>query len=123
MGNNDGNIDYIVRSSHMEIAIPSIQDGLELLLDFNVDKIICHPYFLSPGKHAMKDIPELISQACQNIQQSDKTNKLLPPIVTTDALGLHVDHMVNIIDNVIQDYIISDDDHDDDDDSINSSMS
>lgn len=88
---------FIVKVAHMEIAKPSIQDGIQMLLDLNVEKVICHPYFLSPGKHAIKDVPFLLSEAKKNV-----INTMDVPIVSTDPLGLHIDLMINVIDKTVQ---------------------
>jgi sirohydrochlorin ferrochelatase len=54
----------IVRAAHMEIANPSILDSLRnLFVVDQVAKVVCVPYFLSPGRHATEDVPNLINEA------------------------------------------------------------
>merc|ERR1712157_425204 len=89
---------FIVQAAHMEIAKPSIEDGIQMLLEKHVEIIVCHPYFLSPGKHATTDVPNLISLAQKNLN----TNI---PIILTDPLGSHVDLMLPVIHNAIQNTI------------------
>lgn len=85
---NDPNT--IVRAAHMEIASPSIPEALESLLAENVDQIVCHPYFLSPGRHVVEDIPEIVQSAITTLG-------IEIPIVTTDPLGSETDIMIRAI--------------------------
>ena len=53
----------VVRAAHMEIAPPSILDSLRgVLADDGVSEVVCVPYFLSPGRHATEDVPNLIEE-------------------------------------------------------------
>jgi len=45
----------------------------------------------------MKDVPSLLFEAMQNVR-----NTMNVPIVSTDPLGLHVDLMVDVIDQAVQ---------------------
>jgi sirohydrochlorin ferrochelatase len=94
---NDSNTNddvIIVQAAHMEIATPSITQGLEQLLQRNVDAIICHPFFLSPaGRHVSEDIPRLIEQAVQELNID--VNQI--SVVTTQALGAQTQVMLNAI--------------------------
>jgi hypothetical protein len=90
----------IVRAAHMEIAEPSIPQVLrQFVLEDQVDQIICHPYFLSPGRHVTQDIPQIVQQAI--IELSQEVNEL-PPIVTTDPVGAQTDVMIAAIHNLVQ---------------------
>ena len=54
----------VVRAAHMEIAPPSILDSLRgVLVEDGVSEVVCVPYFLSPGRHATEDVPNLIEEA------------------------------------------------------------
>jgi hypothetical protein len=61
----------VVQAAHMELARPSVQEGMERLLERGVDEIVCHPYCLGPGRHVTEDIPRLVRDA-------------------TDALGIEI---------------------------------
>lgn len=41
----------------LELAEPSIPDGLRKLIDAGSDDVVVLPYFLSAGRHVMTDIP------------------------------------------------------------------
>ena len=32
------------------------------------DEIICHPYFLSPGRHVREDIPRIVNEAVSSLE-------------------------------------------------------
>lgn len=52
----------IVKAAHMELAEPTIEQGILACIDEGATKIIVHPYMLSPGRHATKDIPRMVSE-------------------------------------------------------------
>ncbi len=41
----------------LELAEPSIQDGLRRAIDQGASEVVVLPYFLSAGRHVVKDIP------------------------------------------------------------------
>jgi hypothetical protein len=101
---------YVVRAAHMEIAKPSIMDGMkDLIENENVDKIVCHPYFLSPGRHVVEDIPELIEEAIHELKigkeygsgSSSGSNNSHVEVVTTTHVGSSMERMVNMIDATV----------------------
>jgi|TARA_B110000091_G_scaffold206678_1_gene243831 sirohydrochlorin ferrochelatase len=51
----------IVEACFLEIASPSIPQGIENCIQRNAKDIIVMPYFLAAGKHVMEDIPEIIT--------------------------------------------------------------
>lgn len=106
----------IVRAAHMEIAPPSILTKLRsLIIDDKATKIICVPYFLSPGKHATEDIPQLISEAkavlrgegllSNNSEVEDANNDGCgdgkTSIMVSNALGTHMEGMLGAIDDLV----------------------
>lgn len=50
----------IVFGAHMELAAPTIEDGVNYCVEKGATHIVAHPYMLSPGRHAVEDIPELV---------------------------------------------------------------
>lgn len=52
----------IVAIAHMELAPPSLADAVAACVEADAREIIVHPYFLAPGAHAMRDIPEQAAQ-------------------------------------------------------------
>ena len=52
-----------VAVAHMELAPPSIADGLAACAASGASEVIVHPYFLGPGNHTARDIPRLVAEA------------------------------------------------------------
>lgn len=52
-----------VHTAHMEIAEPSIADGMRACVDGGATHVVLVPFFLSPGRHATTDIPEIAAEA------------------------------------------------------------
>ena len=52
-----------VRCAFLELAEPSIPDGIVQCVAQGVTEVVVLPYFLSAGRHVAKDIPELVAQA------------------------------------------------------------
>jgi hypothetical protein len=53
----------IIEPAHMELAEPSIATAFDRCVARGAKLVVCHPYFLLPGKHWDKDIPELTAAA------------------------------------------------------------
>jgi sirohydrochlorin ferrochelatase len=54
--------DYtIVHSGFLELAAPSIPDGLEQCIDDGATHITVLPYFLNSGRHVVEDVPEIVN--------------------------------------------------------------
>lgn len=52
-----------VTIAHMELAEPSIADGIAACVDAGATEIVVHPFFLGPGNHTAQDIPRLVAEA------------------------------------------------------------
>jgi sirohydrochlorin ferrochelatase len=50
----------ITRYAFLENAVPSILQVIDQCVDDGASEIVVLPYFLSPGNHVMRDIPERI---------------------------------------------------------------
>ena len=53
----------IVRAAHMELAEPTIAQGVSACVEAGARDVIAFPYMLSPGKHSTGDIPRLVADA------------------------------------------------------------
>lgn len=71
----------IVCHAHMEIARPSIEEGVEACVQAGADEIIVHPYFLVPGRHSTGDIPRMVEDAARRFPGLR--------VVITEPLGIH----------------------------------
>lgn len=56
---------YRVKSAHMELAAPSIEQAFDRCVAAGAKKIVLHPFFLSPGRHVTSDIPGLMAAAAK----------------------------------------------------------
>ncbi len=73
----------------MEMASPTLEDGIKALVNKKIDKLIAYPYFLFKGMHYSNDIPNLIEKVINNLD--NKINfKLLNPI----GLNPHIFNLV-----------------------------
>jgi sirohydrochlorin ferrochelatase len=54
--------ELLVFGAHMELAEPTIEDGIARCIQQGATHIIGHPYMLSPGRHATEDIPRMIGE-------------------------------------------------------------
>ncbi len=55
----------IVEPAHMELAEPSIQTAFDKCVKRGAKRVIVMPYFLSPGKHWLQDIPAITKAAAE----------------------------------------------------------
>jgi sirohydrochlorin ferrochelatase len=53
----------LVGHAHLEIAPPSIAEGVEALIARGATELFVQPWFLAPGRHAEHDVPEAVRQA------------------------------------------------------------
>jgi len=49
-----------VRTGFLELAEPSIPDGIRQCIDAGADEVVVVPYFLAAGRHVTKDIPAAV---------------------------------------------------------------
>lgn len=72
--------DLRIHTAHMELAEPTIADGVEKCVQDGAKHIIVVPYFLSPGRHSTTDIPNIMQECASKFQ--DLTYEVRPPIGT-----------------------------------------
>ena len=70
--------DLIIETAHMELAEPSIRDGYLKCVSKGATHIIAHPYMLSKGRHAVKDIPNMVMEVAA--EYPDITTKVTEPL-------------------------------------------
>ena len=49
-----------VSAAFLELATPSIPDGLEACIERGAEEVVVFPYFLAAGRHVVEDIPEQV---------------------------------------------------------------
>lgn len=85
----------VIKAAHMEIASPSIPECLQSMVEAGVSEIICHPYFLSPGRHVKEDIPAIVQEAVES-QGIDI------PVTVTPPTGSNTDLMISAIHSLVE---------------------
>ena len=56
--------DYpIVHAGFLELAEPSIPDGVTKCINDGANNVTVLPYFLNSGRHVVEDVPEMLEQA------------------------------------------------------------
>jgi sirohydrochlorin ferrochelatase len=55
--------DRIVAFAHLELAEPTVAQGIASCIAGGATEIVIHPYFLAPGRHSTEDIPRLVYAA------------------------------------------------------------
>ncbi len=54
-----------VQAAFLELAEPSIPDGIQACIDAGADEVVVMPYFLSAGRHVSEDIPAEVTRKQQ----------------------------------------------------------
>lgn len=73
-----------VSVAFLELASPSIQEGIDDCFNSGVEEIIVLPYFLAGGNHVLEDIPREIRQALNNWPEKNIT--ILPHIGANEGM-------------------------------------
>ena len=49
--------------AHLEIAPPSVAEAIATCAADGVSDLVVHPFFLTPGRHAARDVPRAVEAA------------------------------------------------------------
>ena len=80
--------DCIVRTAHLDLAHPTIAEGIDACVAAGAGEIVVHPYFLGPGSHTTHDIPDRVAAAAARHPELR--------VRISDPLGLHA-KLVDVI--------------------------
>lgn len=61
LGSQAGNRFQTVNCAFLELAKPSIPEGIEACIQAGAEEVIVLPYFLSAGRHVIEDIPREVA--------------------------------------------------------------
>lgn len=75
----------LVTAAHMEIAPPSIAEGVDRLVAAGATEIVALLYFLSDGRHSQEDVPHLLAEAVA--RHPGVTGRCAPALGPHDALA------------------------------------
>ena len=59
------NTSIIIEGAHMELASPTIEDGIKACINKGAEHITVQPFMLSPGRHSTTDIPNLVQESAK----------------------------------------------------------
>jgi len=101
---------HVIKFAHMEIAPPSIEDGIRAFCEEGITDVVCHPYFLSPGRHVLEDIPDLIEDAVTTLKNSGGAAAADLTVRTTEPVGSNMELMVDLITKMVGETLGEDED-------------
>jgi len=97
----------IVEPAHMELAEPTIAQAFDRCVQRGAKVVVCHPFFLLPGRHWNQDIPELTEQAAAKhpgiqwmVTAPIGTNEKMP-LVMSDAIEHCLSHVAGEADECV----------------------
>lgn len=86
--------DRIVVFAHMDLAEPTVAQGIAACVAKGATEIVVHPYFLAPGSHSTDDIPRLARAALAGHPQVT--------LRFTPALGVHEKLVEVVLERVLE---------------------
>ena len=85
-------VDGCVKIAYLQFAEPDISAAIKECVTSGASRIIIHPFFLSPGMHVTKDIPEILAQARDTYPGVE--------FVYTEPLGTHEKLVQIVVDRI-----------------------
>jgi sirohydrochlorin ferrochelatase len=73
--------EHSIHVAHMEHGPPFLSDAIAACRAEGAREIIVHPYFLTPGRHSVQDIPRLVAEAAAGVPKLT--------VRVTEPLGVH----------------------------------
>ena len=70
LGEHGTNPFDVTRWAFLEVAEPSIPDAIDSCIDEGAQEIVVLPYFLSPGNHVARDIPDVLDEKTPGTSRS-----------------------------------------------------
>jgi len=74
-----------VECAFLELAEPSIPDGIECVIRNGATEVVVLPYFLSAGRHVVQDIPEQV--AAKRAEHPGVTLRLAPHLGAAERIA------------------------------------
>lgn len=74
----------IVKAAFLELAEPSIPDGITACAEAGATKVTVLPYFLNSGRHVTEDIPHEVAEAKKRVPHIEIT--VVPHIGSSDSM-------------------------------------
>jgi len=74
----------VVEIAHLELAPPTIDEGIDACIRAGAREIVVHPFFLTPGSHGAGDVPALAAAAAD--RHSGVSIRVTAPLGAHEAL-------------------------------------
>lgn len=74
----------LVKAAFLELAEPSIPEGIEACAKAGATKVTVLPYFLNSGRHVTEDIPHEVAEAKKQVPNIEI--KVVPHIGASDSM-------------------------------------
>ncbi|MDT8316388.1 MAG: CbiX/SirB N-terminal domain-containing protein [bacterium] len=84
----------LVEAAFLELANPSIPEGIRALAAKGMETLVVYPFFLSMGVHLKKDVPQIVEEAVASLGR-ELSCQILEP------LGMHPKVMDIIVDTLL----------------------
>lgn len=81
-----------VKVAYLQFVEPSLMSAIQECVNDGAKKLIIHPFFLSSGMHATKDIPEIIDEARNRYPEVD--------FYYSEPLGVHQKFVEIVLDRI-----------------------
>ncbi len=91
-----------VQACFLEIADPSISQGIKICVDRNASSITIFPYFLAAGRHVIEDIPQIINY--EKLKYPKVSIKMLPYLGSSPVI---IDIVRTLAENSINNDILN----------------
>ncbi len=92
-GNPEADFD-LVEAAFLELAEPSIPQGIEHCISQGANEVIVFPYFLNSGRHVTEDIPAILDEVrprhpevCIVLSQHIGASPAMPALVLQTAVN------------------------------------
>ena len=76
---------HMVKAAFLELAEPSIPDGIDGCIDAGAEVVVVMPYFLSAGRHVARDIPQEVAPKQQ--QYPDISIRIAPYLGAAEGIA------------------------------------
>ena len=74
-----------IEYAHMELAEPTIAQGISKCVEAGATDVVVFPYMLSPGRHSTTDIPRMVNEVAPNYPNVHFS--VTPPFGINEKLG------------------------------------
>lgn len=85
----------LVETGFLELAEPSIPDGVKALAGKGMEELVVYPFFLARGVHLKKDVPRIVEEALALLGREIPYHILEPLGMHPEILDIVTDTLLN----------------------------